>query len=150
LRRTLGLGVVTALLIAPGSFAGLGDHADSINTDQRMLSAKRGNADVYRAYSVQTMESDATTVTEYLNNDGVIFAVTWQGLDHPDLSVILGSYYAGFQKTEKEQPRVKGQKHHTVQKEDLVVQKWGQMRNLRGRAYDPSLFPTGVTINEIK
>jgi len=115
-----------------------------------MLSARSSNADVFKKFSVQEMESDANTVKEYINNDGVIFAITWQGLDHPDLSVLLGSYYSGYQNSAKEQPRARGQRHHNVRKENLVVQKWGHMRALQGRAYDPSLLPSGVSLDEIK
>ena len=142
--------VLLSVLMSSVSFAGLGDQASSIATDQKILSAKRANADVYQKYSVQEMVSDATTLKEYINNNGVIFAITWQGLDHPDLSVVLSSYYDRYQVSAKEQPRTPGQRHRNVKREDLVVQKWGQMRNLRGRAYDPSLIPSGVSLDEIK
>jgi hypothetical protein len=142
--------LIYTLTATQTSFAGLGDHAESISTDQRMLSAKRSNADVYRKYSIQEMESDSSTVKEYVDSSGVIFAITWQGLDHPDLDVVLGSYYEGYQADAKAQPRVHGKRFQSVKHENLVVQKWGRMRNFRGRAYDPSLIPSGVSLNEIK
>jgi hypothetical protein len=150
LGRFLILVLVSALGFTSTSLAGLGDRAESISTDSSRMVARRMNADVFRKYSVQTLETDATTLKEYVNSEGLIFAVTWQGLDHPDLSVILGSYYPGYQKADAETPAHRGLRQRNLQKENLVVQKWGQMRNLQGRAYDPSLLPSGVTLNEIK
>ena len=137
-------------IVSFSSYAGLGDHSETIARDAHALKANRNNADVFRQYSIQEMDSDATHIKEYISNDGVIFAITWKGLDHPDLSVLLGKYSATYEKGLKEKPRKLGRRHQKVEKENLVVQKWGRMRNLQGRAYDPSLIPAGVTIDEIK
>jgi len=37
-----------------------------------------------------------------------------------------------------------------VRTDRVVVEKWGNMRNLQGRAYAPALIPPGVSIDEIK
>ncbi len=149
MRWIFGL-VLGVFCCSNASYAGLGDRAETIKNDERALRASRINADVFQKYSVQEMVSDSTHIKEYISNDGIIFALTWKGLDHPDLSVLLGKYAKGYEKSLKEKKREKGKRHQKVAKEDLVVQKWGHMRNLQGRAYDPSLIPAGVSIDEIK
>ena len=134
----------------PRAFAALGDRVEAVSSDEKALSAKRMNADVFKKYSTQDLESDSTKIKEYIDNNGVVFAVTWNGLDHPDLSVVLGSYFKSYQAEEKKHARKHGERHQKVSAETVVVQKWGKMRNFKGRAYDPSLIPAGVTLDEIK
>ena len=141
---------VIFIVSAPVAFAGLGDPAESVHLDKKNLSSKLVNSDIYPAYSTQNLESDSSTIKEYINKDGIIFAITWQGLDHPDLSVLLGSHYENYKTLVKLEPPQAGRRHHSVKRENLVVQKWGNMRNLRGRAYDPLLLPPGVALDEIK
>jgi hypothetical protein len=47
-------------------------------------------------------------------------------------------------------PHRPGVRHSSVKGDDVVVERWGQVRNLQGRAYAPVLIPTGVNIDEIK
>jgi hypothetical protein len=46
--------------------------------------------------------------------------------------------------------RQPGRRHVTVKTDGVVVEKWGHMRNLQGRAYAPALIPQGVSVDEIK
>jgi hypothetical protein len=46
--------------------------------------------------------------------------------------------------------RQPGRRHVTVKTDSVVVEKWGHMRNLQGRAYAPALIPKGVNVDEIK
>ena len=150
MRWIFGLVLGSSLLCSLSSHAGLGDRSETISRDEHALKASRMNADVFKKYSIQEMTSDSTDIKEYVSNDGVIFAVTWKGLDHPDLSVLLGKYASTYDKGLKEKRRSLGKRHQKVEKENLVVQKWGHMRNLQGRAYDPSLIPAGVSIDDLK
>jgi hypothetical protein len=142
--------LLLSLLLGANAFAALGEQATTIVADSGKLSAKQKNADVFSKYSVQELTSDANTIKEFVDNNGVIFAIAWRGIDNPDLSVILGSYYAAYKLDEAAKPKVHGRHEFQIKRENLVVQKWGNMRSLRGRAYDPSLIPAGVSINEIK
>jgi hypothetical protein len=69
---------------------------------------------------------------------------------HPDLTTLLGSYAPEFQEARRKTVRKPGQKRLAVQSDRVVVETWGHMRNLQGRAYLPSLVPEGVTIDEIR
>lgn len=148
--RWIFKGTLLVLLLSAQAFATLGERVETLSSDQRALSAKRINADVFKKYSVQELASDSTHIKEYVDNSGFVFAVTWSGLDHPDLSVLLGSYFKAYETEEKSQVRRHGIRHQRLTAENLVVQKWGRMRQLQGRAYDPALLPSGVSIDEIQ
>ncbi len=144
------LGVGISLAFSVNGYAALGGHSALLGKEARALSAARVNADVYQKYFIQELKSDSTSIKEYVRNDGIVFAVSWSGRDTPDLRVLLGGYSPAYEKSLKESKRIRGVRHHSIEKENLVVQKWGQMRQLEGRAYDPSLIPAGVTINDIQ
>jgi hypothetical protein len=139
-----------SLIIGTNALAALGEQATTIIADSGKLSAKQKNANVFSSYSVQELTSDANTIKEFVDHNGIIFAISWRGIDNPDLSIILGSYYAGYKADEAAKPKVNGRHEFEIKRENLVVQKWGNMRSLRGRAYDPSLIPAGVSVNELQ
>ncbi len=88
------------------------------------------------------------TVNEYLAPDGTVFAVSWRGPRPPDLSQLLGSYFAEFQTAAAAPQAQRG--HLLIRTESLVVETSGHMRDLRGRAYLPALLPPGVKADEIQ
>lgn len=146
----LGLMLVTVFTIVPRAGATLGGAADSVTTDRKALSAVRRTTTVGPGYTVQEITSDATTVREYVSRDGIVFAIAWNGLIHPDLTILLGSYAGEYRQATQKTPRQMGQRRREVRGNRVIVEKWGHMRNLQGRAYVPALVPSGVTIDEIK
>jgi hypothetical protein len=145
---------LSLLLVAPFgpgvAHATLGEKADSIAKDRKALSAVKKATTSHENYTVQEVASDATTVREYINPEGIIFAVAWDGMAHPDLTALLGSYASDYHSAKQKQPRRHGQKRSQVTGDKVVVETGGHMRNLRGRAYLPTLIPEGVALNEIK
>lgn len=146
----LGLMMATAFTIVPRAGAALGGSADSVATDRKALSAVRRTTTVGPVYTVQEIASDATNVREYVSRDGIVFAIAWNGLLHPDLTTLLGSYAGEYQQAAQKTPRQMGQRRREVRGNRVIVEKWGHMRNLQGRAYVPALVPSGVAIDEIK
>lgn len=147
----LGLGISTVILAAAHvAYAVLGESADSITSDRKALSAVRGATTARDGYTIQTIESAVTTVREYLSPSGVVFGFAWNGLNHPDLSRLLGSYTGEYQDALRQTPHKPGRRRLQVKTNRIIVEKWGHMRNLRGRAYVPSLIPPGVTVDDIK
>jgi hypothetical protein len=130
--------------------AALGGSVDSIESDRKVLSAVSSATTVSSAYSVHVIVSDATTVREYISPDGIVFGVAWNGLVYPDLTQLLGPYADEYQKAMKKAPRHPGRRNARVKTNRVIVEKWGHMRNLRGRAYAPDLIPEGVSADEIK
>lgn len=130
--------------------ATLGESWFSVEKDQEALSAVPGVSEVRNGYTVQELNSDSTTIREYVSNSGIVFAVAWNGLVHPDLAQLLGSYAGEYQRVLQQTPRERGRRRLLVRTSEVVVEQWGHMRNLQGRAYVPASVPPGVGINEIK
>jgi hypothetical protein len=117
---------------------------------QRALTTVRRAPESSAAYTIRETVSDANTVREYISPAGIVFAVAWNGVAHPDLTTLLGSYLDEYQQAVKQPRKGAGRRHSRVQADHVVVEKWGQMRNMKGRAYDPALLPAGVPIDDIR
>ncbi|WP_239027905.1 DUF2844 domain-containing protein [Geomonas subterranea] len=132
--------------------ATLGEPADTIARDTKKFSGVLQKSTNRARYRVQSIASGATatTVREYVAPSGVVFAVAWNGLVHPDLQVLLGNYHDDYRKGLSRNARQSGRRGARVTTERLVVETWGHMRNLQGRAYLPGLLPEGVSLDEIR
>ncbi len=144
-----GLAVVGALVAAPAR-AALGEAEESVSRDRAALAAVARGTTQRGAYSVHELERGGTTILEYVSPQGVVFAVTWAGLANPDLHTLLGAYAAEYEQAADRAPRVKGKRSRRVVADHVVVDRWGHMRDLHGRAYVPGLVPEGVSLDEIR
>ena len=147
----IGLIAVTFAICARAG-ATLGEPADSVAADQKSLPASRRakTIKIQSTYTVKEITSDSVALREYIAPSGIVFGIAWNGLVHPDLAPLLGSYAEEYKKALRETPRMRGRRSVQVKTNRAVVEKWGHMRNLQGRAYVPDLVPSGVTTNEIK
>jgi Protein of unknown function (DUF2844) len=146
---SLGLSVAMFVTVQQAQ-ATLGESAASIGSDRKALSAVQRAKTVHDSFTVQEIESGSTTVREYISPAGVVFGVAWNGLIHPDLTQLLGSYANEYHEALGRSPHNKGRSHLQVKTNRVVVQGWGHMRNFQGRAYVPSLIPPGVSVDEIR
>jgi hypothetical protein len=146
--------VVVALLATAfhsgSAHAALGDTVDSIAADREALQALRHSTSIGPAFTVHEIDSGPTMVREYVSPSGIVFGLAWNGLLHPDLEQLLGSYSGEYRESLAQTPRRQGNRSLQVMTGNIVVEKWGHMRNLRGRAYAPALMPFGITADEIK
>ncbi len=143
--------IAAVLLAAPAAQAALGEAADSVTTDQRALSAPKVTTKAPSSvYSVQEVTSDVVSVREYVSPSGIVFALAWNGVAQPDLAVLLGSYADDYEKARRQASQFPGRRSSRVKTQRVVVETWGHMRDLHGRAYAPALMPQGVNIDEIK
>jgi len=146
-----GLGLSAVIIASAGRVqATLGETSGSIESDRKALSAVQRGVTVRSSYTVHEIYTDANTVREYVSSSGVVFAIAWNGLVYPDITQLLGSYSGEYQDALKQTVRQKGSRHLQVKTPGVVVEKWGHMRNLQGRAYAPALMPPGVSVDEIK
>jgi Protein of unknown function (DUF2844) len=146
----LCLGLSLFFLAAEGPVeAALGESTGSVASDMKALSAARGNITSYKGYSVQEINSASVVVREYISASGVVFGVAWNGLTRPDLTQLLGSYAAEYHEIMRKTQRARGRRSLRIKTDNIVVEEWGHMRNLRGRAYVPALIPAGVSVDEI-
>jgi hypothetical protein len=147
----LGLGLSAVIFASANKVqATLGESSGSIESDRKALSAVQRGVTVHTSYTVHEIYSDANTVREYVSSSGIVFGVAWTGLVPPDITQLLGSYSSEYQEALQQTVRQKGRRHLRVKTPGVVVEKWGHMRNLQGRAYAPALMPPGVSVDEIK
>jgi hypothetical protein len=130
--------------------ATLGESADSITLDRKALSAVQRTAAIRNGYTIHEIASGSTAVREYVSPTGIVFGIAWNGLIHPDLTQLLGTYASEYREALLQTRRQPGRRRLQVKTNRVVVEKWGHMRNLQGRAYAPDLIPPGVNIDEIK
>jgi hypothetical protein len=152
-RRAMLIGLALSAAVfafAHQSQATLGEPTGSIESDRAVLSAEPAVTSSGNGYTVREMSSPAVTVREYVSPSGIVFAVAWKGLTTPDLSQLLGSYADEYQKALQQTPRQKGARHLQVKSQNVIVERWGHMRALHGRAYVPALIPPGVSTDEIR
>ena len=103
LGSTLGL----ILFFTPSSYATLGGSEDSIDRDLKSLGATDLTKEVKAAatasaspaaYKIRAFKFSGTVVKEYIDNKGMVFAVSWQGLKNPDLKTLFGDEYPEYAK----------------------------------------------------
>ena len=140
---------IAILMTTETALAALGESGDSVDRDRVTLKAVQRTTSVSKSYSVQEFQTKTIAVREYLTPSGVVFGIAWNGLTHPDLTPLLGSFAGEYATALRDAPRTYGRRHSQLMTEHIVVEKWGYMRNLRGRAYIRSLVPPGVTVDEI-
>ncbi|MEO6919722.1 MAG: DUF2844 domain-containing protein [Collimonas sp.] len=149
--------VVCALLFAQSvpALAALGAAAGPAaanGTVQQAASARaKASARVssYNGYTVsETVNPSGTTVREYISPANIVFAVSWQGPDMPNLQEVLGTY-ADQYVSAASVPHA-GRRAVTIQSDQLVLHSGGHMRSFAGSAYVPSLLPQGVTPSDIR
>jgi hypothetical protein len=147
LRRLLPL---VLLLVAQPAGASLGGSLGSVEADRLAMAATARPLVSGSGYTVREVDSAGLELREYLSPAGVVFAVAWNGMGHPDLAQVLGSYAGEFQEAAASTPRHPGRRAHEVRTPRLVVQRWGHMRAYHGRAFDPTLVPPGVSLDAIR
>ena len=100
------------------------------------------------SYSVQVVTLETgTSVTEYMNSAGVVFAVQWSGRVLPDYAQVLGTQVQTFRsalQTSGQAGRRSGAVG--VSQNGLVVSSSGHMGSYQGYAYLTSLVPDGVDV----
>jgi hypothetical protein len=138
----LGLGVFLAAgLTGAPAHATLGGDADSVAANERNLRGAHAveKSDAGERHRLKL--ASGMIIHEYVAA-GRVYAVTWRGRRTPDLRELLGPY---FEQLEQHRVQRRGS-HHASQStgDDLVVQSSGHGHSFAGRAWVPSLVPSGV------
>lgn len=129
--------------------ATLGGNAASVQADRVRMKAIERSARNESLYSVnESTTPSGTVVKQYLDANGTVFAVSWQGPTIPDLRQLLGTYFDAYSGSSRNKHR--GHGHYTVKQSDLVVQSSGHARAFAGKAYVPSLLPQGVAVEDLE
>ena len=135
--------LLAAALVAGGSpaFAGLGQSVSGASTAvTTSVTTQQGVTASGAAYThVQRQLDSGTTVHEYADASGTVFAVAWSGPFLPDLRELLGSSFGALTATAG-----KGRTSAvSVSRPDLMLVSAGHMGAFEGRAWLPPRLPAG-------
>ncbi|HEY8101065.1 MAG TPA: DUF2844 domain-containing protein [Burkholderiaceae bacterium] len=142
--------IIGILCYASSAWAVLGGAPAHLTTDQRSVTAMMhaaGAATIGIYTQIDTTLPSGTLVREYVSN-GTVFAVAWKGPFLPDLKTLLGPHFDAMT-TEAAKTTKAGHSQLTVNHPDLVIQSGGHMRAFEGRAWIPSLLPSGMDTKDI-
>jgi hypothetical protein len=147
-RLALEMAVVVSLIMIidlPSTWAVLGEPVSAVETDRVALAGQLSLIPA-QLYTIQEITTSELVVREYVSRD-TVFAVAWKGRRPPNLVSLLGSYFQEYQEAAaaatSNGPRMRGMTR--IQGSRVVVEAGGHPGDIRGRAYIPSLLPSGVT-----
>ncbi len=100
-------------------------------------------------YTTREVVNELNTVTEYVDTNDVVFAVTWHGVVQPDLQDLFGSYYTEYKAVNATRPRARTRTVAQIKTSRIVVIKHGHMRDVRGKAFLPNRVPVGVNVEDL-
>lgn len=101
----------------------------------------------YRVHAIDT--AAGAEVREFVNPQGKVFGVAWNGPTMPNLRATLGKY---FDQAAAAAARTKHGSHSRLEIREggLVVESSGHPRAFSGRAYLPSALPDGFDLKELR
>lgn len=104
------------------------------------------------SYSIrETTLGNGDIVREYLATDGTVFGLAWHGPQMPNLSSLLGTYFAQYLDGVKAARAARGGHGPVaVDQSSLVVRSGGHMGSFTGQAWLPQALPAGVSGSDIQ
>lgn len=148
--KTLHLVSICILMSFLPAFS-LATLGESVNSKAASLAASNfaQKAGVGEKYSIYEYQQNGNTVKEFSSLEGVVFAVSWQGISKPDLKTLFGSYFTEYKDALNEVPKQYGIKTLSMRTTKMVIRRGGRMRDQRGFVYVPSLVPEGVNVEQL-
>lgn len=134
------------------AYAELGQNMASVATDRIRLKARIAS-EPHSGYTDNILETGGgTTVHEYTTDDGMVFAVSWQGPKRPDLKQLFGkSYFDRFQADNtRSASRIHMRRALASSHTDFVVRTGGYSGASWGYAILPGLTPATFTPQEFQ
>jgi hypothetical protein len=131
----LAAGMSTGWAALGGKPARLGPHVAAAKSN----AATTGQA----AYTEsQKVLDSGTTVHEYTDAAGNVFAVSWSGPFLPDLKEILGEHFDALTAQQRNR-RAGGRSPLHIRQPNVVIDSEGHMGAFQGRAWLPAKLPAG-------
>jgi hypothetical protein len=125
---------------------------DGANPEHPMFGLAAQKAPTSGNFTVEQITTpDGTVVSEYADQGGTVFAVTWRGPKPPDVSTLLGTYFKQYSEAANNgAPSPFGLHAASVHASDVTVETAGHMGFMWGRAYLPARMPASVNLSDIK
>lgn len=125
-------------------FAGLGGAASTVGADTGHMRIRNHQVSTVQGRAIHTLSlANDSTIKEYVNSAGVVYAVSWNGPGKPDLRSLLGSHFATFQKDSTSTRRRGVRSVPRVNRSDLEVVTGGHPGSFWGIAWLPQAAPAG-------
>ena len=145
--RLLG---VTAIMAFSGwqmpALAALGGDLRSVSSDKELMQGSLQTTPMQQYDLHEISTSGGTLIHEYMTPQGKVFAISWRGPFPPNLQQLFGGYYTQYQRAAAANAAPGNHRMLNVHQSDFVIQAVGRMRAYHGKAYIPSLVPTGVSV----
>ena len=144
---------VTLLAAAAGAGATLGEPATTVDADRVQLRGDHRVAQSLGArFQVHVITlADGSSIREFVNPGGIVFAVAWNTRLKPRLDALLGAYAGHYAAAASAEMTTPGIRHGvSLSSGDLVVQASAHLNAHAGVAYLRSLVPEGVRIDELR
>jgi hypothetical protein len=140
------------LLQALPAGAVLGGDAAGVPTEQARMRAARITASAGAGATMHELRlPDGSSIRQFVNAQGIVYAVAWSTRMKPDLSQLLGRHEAEFVAGSAATARAPGLKRSiSVEGSDLVVHSAGRPGAFVGRAWLKSQLPTGTNADAIR
>jgi|SRR5450631_1561696 len=130
--------------------AALGGDAASVIADAAQLQGVDRTTSLAQ-YTIHELTTDSgMRIREFLNVDGIVFAVTWSGPVTPDLPALLGASFSAYAATLKGMNQRGLHRAVRIATAGLVVETGGHMRAVNGRAYLPAMVPAGTPASDLR
>jgi hypothetical protein len=140
------------IAVAPPVFAVLGGDAASVEGDRLQMRATRQAAASGLSSTVHEIRlADGSTIREFVNGRGIVYAVAWSTRVKPNFEQLLGPHAAAFDAEAVSAARQPGLKRSIgIDRDDLVVVSSGRPGAFVGRAWLKSQLPAGVLADAIR
>jgi len=137
--------------ISVPAYAALGGDESGISRDAVLTRMElRALVPSEKPYRVHELRDTARNVSvrQYVNPDGKVFGVAWDGQTKPDLSQVLGPYFTRY--TNAAAGHNMARQLRSIDQPDFVLRVSGHMRHFTGSAWVPNLVPANVDPTEVK
>ncbi|WP_322029135.1 DUF2844 domain-containing protein [Paraburkholderia sp. J76] len=144
-------GVASFAICESSAQAALGGRLDSGQIEASVLKGQLTSTQATSTYTTQVITlPTGTTVREYANAAGQVFAVTWSGPRPPDLSQLFGTYFSEYKASLQTPAHSDLHRHVDVESAQMKYVGGGRMNSMRGTAWLPAAVPTGVTPEDLQ
>jgi hypothetical protein len=149
LAATLAISIAAA---SPSAWAALGESVSSVQAEQAQTRASRTSSPAASGVSTHELRlADGSSIRQYVNAQGIVFAIAWSTRIKPDFGQWLGRHAATFDAGVAEAARRPGlQRSVVVERGDLVVESFGRPGAFTGKAWLKSQLPTSVQADAIR